>query len=169
MKVSKTLIICLSIFFVIITSSMVFAGNTMVDESDDSGNISSLDDNETDDSGNISSLDDNETDDSENITDDIVPLDDNETDDSENITDDIIPIDDNETDDSENITDDIVPIDDNETDDSGNITSVKDNLRTDNNRNEDGQLSYLNKHHTGNPIILALLALSAFCFVSKRK
>ena len=35
MKVSKTLIICLSIFFVIITSSMVFAGNTMVDESDD--------------------------------------------------------------------------------------------------------------------------------------
>ena len=119
MKVSKTLIICLSIFFVIITSSMVFAGNTMVDESDDSGNISSLDDNETDD--------------------------------------------------SENITDDIVPIDDNETDDSGNITSVKDNLRTDNNRNEDGQLSYLNKHHTGNLIILALLALSAFCFVSKRK
>ena len=84
MKVSKTLIICLSIFFVIITSSMVFAGNTMVDESDDSGNISSLNDNETDDSGNISSLDDNETDDSENITDDIVPIDDNETDDSGN-------------------------------------------------------------------------------------
>ena len=70
-----------------------------------------------------------------------------------------------ESDDSGNIS----SLNDNETDDSGNITSVKDNLRTDNNRNEDGQLAYLNKHHTGNPIILALLALSAFCFVSKRK